>query len=222
MAASSTVNVQQVRSAVTLSEFLQHAAEDREAHIQRLRHGAGVLTLLDGVPVSASGCLLPDGTFTDADCLLPDAQVDEAHRVWVRRLPGTVFRRRGRLLVEPNVALRFVDERDANLEDLSGQGRSLTPSLERDLGLSQRIRQLVLSDVFATLLYGALCNTVWRHVMTGTLWQCSWRHAGAIVAMLRGEGDYMDWYCSMGEGLVDEQVLAELSLLGWDLAETGS
>jgi hypothetical protein len=40
--------------------------------------------------------------------------------------------------------------------------------------------------------------------------------------MLRGEGDYMDWYCSMGEGLVDEQVLAEVSLLGWELAETKS
>ena len=68
----------------------------------------------------------------------------------------------------------------------------------------------------------ALCNTDWRHVLTGARWQCSWRHAGAIVAMLRGEGDHMDWYCSMGEGLVDEQVLAELSLLGWELAETKS
>ncbi len=203
-----------------LSELLKQAAEDREAHTERVRHGEGVLTLWDGVPVSASGCLLPEGTATDADCLLPHAPVDEAHRVWIRRLPGTVIRRRGRLVVEPNVALRFVDERDADLDDLSGRERAPTPNLERDLGLSQRIRQLVLSDIFATLLYGALCNTTWRHRPTGTLWQCSWRDAGAIVAMLRGEGDYMDWYCSMGEGLVDEQVLAELRLLGWDLAET--
>ncbi len=76
------------------------------------------------------------------------------------------------------------------------------------------------SDSIATLLYGALCNTVWRHVATGTVWHCSWRHAGSIVAMLRCEGDYMDWYCSMGEGFVDEQVLAEINALSWELAET--
>ncbi len=76
------------------------------------------------------------------------------------------------------------------------------------------------SDIFATLLSGALCNTAWRHVATGTVWHCSWRHAGSIVAMLRCEGDYMDWYCSMGEGFVDEQVLAEINALGWELAET--
>jgi len=207
---------------VTFSELLKRAAEYREALTERLGHGEGVLTLLDGVPVSATGCLLPDGTFTDAECLLPHTNVDEAHRVWARRLPGTVIRRRGRLVVEPHVALRFVDEREADLDDRSGRERTSVPNLGKDLSLSQRIRQLVLSDIFAILLYGALCNTDWRQVLTGARWQCSWRHAGAIVAMLRGEGDHMDWYCSMGEGLVDEQVLAELSLFGWELAETKS
>jgi hypothetical protein len=38
------------------------------------------------------------------------------------------------------------------------------------------------------------------------------------VADLRCEGDYLDWYCSMGEGLVDEQVLDEIGALGWKLA----
>ncbi len=85
--------------------------------------------------------------------------------------------------------------------------------------MSPRIRDLVRSDLFATLLYGAMCNTVWRHVATGTLCYCTRRHAGNVVAMLRCEGDYMDWYCSMGDGLVDEQVMAELAALGWELAE---
>jgi hypothetical protein len=205
---------------MTLAELLKQAAADREARTQHVRHGEGVLTLLDGIPVSVSGCLLPDGTITDAECLLSHVEVDEAHRVWTRCLPGSTVRRRGRLIVEPGVALRFIDERDADHRDEECQVKVATPSLERDLGLSQRIRELVRSDVFATLLYGALCNTVWRHVATGTIWHCSWRHAGSIVAMLRCEGDYTDWYCSMGEGLVDEQVMAELNALGWELAET--
>jgi hypothetical protein len=201
------------------SEWINQQAADREARTRRERHGLGVLTLLDGVPVSATGCLLPDGTVTDAECLLPHIEVDEARRVRVRRLPGTVIRRRGRLVVEPDVALRFVDERDADLADVGDRARTLPPNVERDLELSPRIRDLVRGDMFATLLYNALCNTVWRHVATGTLWHCSWRHAANVVAMLRCEGDYMDWYCSMGEGLVDEQVLAELTALGWELAE---
>jgi len=48
----------------------------------------------------------------------------------------------------------------------------------------------------------------------------SWRWAGGLVARLRGEGDYADWYCAGGEGTVDEVVLAELQLLGWNLAAT--
>ncbi len=62
-------------------------------------------------------------------------------------------------------------------------------------------------------------NTTWRKDATSPVWHCSWRYAGGIVAGLRGEGDYLDWYCSMGEGLVDEQVLTEIRVLGWELVE---
>jgi hypothetical protein len=39
------------------------------------------------------------------------------------------------------------------------------------------------------------------------------------VANLRCWGDYLDWYCSMGEGFVDEQVLIEIVALGWEPVE---
>ncbi len=87
------------------SEWANQAAADREARTRREHHGAGVLTLLDGVPISGTGCQLPDGTVTDAECLQPHIEVDEPQRVWTRRLSGTVIRRRGRLVVEPGVAL---------------------------------------------------------------------------------------------------------------------
>jgi hypothetical protein len=78
------------------------------------------------------------------------------------------------------------------------------------------------SELFATVLYSALCNTTWLHKATGTPWHCSWRSAGGLVANLRCEGNYLDWYCSMGEGLVDEQVLDEIGALGWELAAADS
>ena len=131
-------------------------------------------------------------------------------------MPGTALRRRGRVKVVPGAALPFLDEPGADGPAAPAQAAP-SPDLERDLGASARIRALVRSDLFATLLYAALCNTRWRHVATGTPWSCSWRHAGGIVATVRGEGNYLDWYCSQGEGLVDEQVLTEIQALGWEL-----
>ena len=63
---------------------------DRKARTRTERHGAGELTLWDDLPLSAKGCLLPNGTMTDADCLVPGtATSSDPERVWTRRLPGT-------------------------------------------------------------------------------------------------------------------------------------
>jgi len=203
---------------MSLGDLLAELHAAQEGHTRRERHGQGELELRDDRPVRATTCLLPNGTFTDAECLVPYIEVgDDAQRVWTRRLPGSALRRRGRLVVDPGKALSFVDEPAADLTPASAPA----PNLEYDLGLSPRIRLLVESELFATLLYGALCNTTWLHKATGTPWHCSWRHAGAVVAGLRCRGNYMDWYCSMGEGLVDEEVLAEIQVLGWELAEAG-
>lgn len=226
----------------------------RDAARTEDRHGAGRVIRMWGRPQRAEGCLLPDGTVTDAtvvalprdahpgglaralgDPVDPDdrdgqggdadatgstRRIDPEACVWSRRLAsGGAVARRGRMRVEPGVALRFVDAPDAG-EGWDGDtdgGATLPPSLERDLGLSPGVARRIPSDLFARLLYAALCNTEWRHRETGALWSCSWRAAGGVIAHLRGEGGYMDWYCSGGEGLVDEGVLAEVEALGWSL-----
>ena len=82
---------------MNLPDLFAELAKDQERHTRRERHGRSELVLRDGVPVSATDCIVPDGTLTDAEYLLPGVVVqNEADRVWTRRLPGTALRRRGR------------------------------------------------------------------------------------------------------------------------------
>jgi hypothetical protein len=79
-------------------------------------------------------------------------------------------------------------------------------NLEYDLLTTEWIIEKVKSDkVYAQHLYAAMCNNdfmrndVWP-ILTEKKWSCSWRHAGGVISEIRGEGDYLDWYCS---GIVD-------------------
>jgi hypothetical protein len=105
-------------------------------------------------------------------------------------------------------------------------------------------------DAYAQNLYAALCNNeftkndVWP-VLTDKRWHCSWRYAGGIIADMRQEGDYINWYCSgireehnidddqfqqmskeaqemyitrkeyVGEGHVTDEIQNDLKTLGW-------
>ena len=111
--------------------------------------------------------------------------------------------------------------------------------LYKDLANSPVILEKVKDDVYAQHLYSALCNTVWYPNEVIPLlrqseqdgWGCSWRSAGGFVASLRGEGDYLDWYCSgmvygydettdrvknsVPEGTISEEICRDLKELGW-------
>lgn len=85
-------------------------------------------------------------------------------------------------------------------------------NLEYDLRSTDWILEKVRTDeAYAQNLYAALCNNsfikndVWP-VLQDKKWGCSWRYAGGIIADMRQEGDYIDWYCSgIGTEVSDEE-----------------
>jgi hypothetical protein len=111
-------------------------------------------------------------------------------------------------------------------------------NLEHDLMNCDWLRDKVrASDTYAQNLYAAMCNQSWQKldvidILTDREWCCTWRYAGGIVAELREEGDYMNWYCSgmgsglgngdedgskgyVGEGMVTDEIEEDLKTLGW-------
>ena len=68
-----------------------------------------------------------------------------------------------------------------------------------------------------TDLYRALCNVEWVQQQTGRRWSCSWRYAGTVAAVLRGEGeDYLSYYISGDEGAIAPWLRKALAEYGWE------
>lgn len=68
-------------------------------------------------------------------------------------------------------------------------------------------------EEYAQNIYAALCNQAWQKndvwpLLKAETWSCSWRYAGGIVADMREEGDYIEWYCSGIKGGFNEDELA--------------
>ena len=71
-------------------------------------------------------------------------------------------------------------------------------------------------EEYAQNIYAALCNQDWQRndvwpLLKGQTYSCSWRYAGGIVADMREEGDYIDWYCSGIRGGATEEDLAQMT-----------
>ena len=111
-------------------------------------------------------------------------------------------------------------------------------NLEYDLRNNEYIVEKCKNRAYAQNIYAALCNNEFQRndvmpILKDETWTCSWRYAGGIVADLRGEGDYLDWYCTgirhddgeltnsyIGEGEVTDEVREDLFKLGWLVVET--
>lgn len=126
-------------------------------------------------------------------------------------------------------------------------------NMEYDLRTTDWILEKVRnSDIYAQNLYAAMCNNDFQKnefmpLLAGKTWSCSWRYAGGIIADMRQEGDYIDWYCSgirnnddlddesynqltkeqqefyimsksyVGESVVTDEIRQDLKRLGWDV-----
>jgi len=88
--------------------------------------------------------------------------------------------------------------------------QSRVNNMEYDLLTTDWILEKVrASNAYAQNLYAAMCNMQWRKremwpELKEQNWSCSWRYAGGIIADMRQEGDYIDWYCSGMGGLNQE------------------
>jgi hypothetical protein len=119
-------------------------------------------------------------------------------------------------------------------------------NMEYDLRSTEWILSKVrASDNYAQNLYAAMCNMQFikldtMPILKNQRWSCSWRHSGGIIADMREEGDYIDWYCSgignhekgfgldgytptpdpdgrdyVPESVVTEEIREDLKQLGW-------
>jgi hypothetical protein len=128
---------------------------------------------------------------------------------------------------------------EENLKNPNWQKNNMEYDLRSSKELCDKVKA---SDSYAQNLYAAMCNMTWQsrefwQELKGEVWSCSWRHSGGIIADMREEGDYIDWYCSgMGglstydlkegdeymsrkkyvpEGQVTEEIELDLNRLGW-------
>ena len=123
--------------------------------------------------------------------------------------------------------------------------------MENDLRSTGWILEKVReSNVYAQHLYAAICNNDFQKldvvaILKDDTWSASWRSAGGIIADMREQGDYIDWYCSgiqnndpinqsewdsltleqqirhkesmayVAESVVTDEIRADLLTLGW-------
>jgi len=66
---------------------------------------------------------------------------------------------------------------------------------------------------FAELIYSALTNMIWRN--GDQQYSATFRYVGGFIADIRGEGNYMDWYCCSFEGQVHPDIAEKLLTKGW-------
>jgi hypothetical protein len=139
-----------------------------------------------------------------------------------------------------------IQRHKAKFEDPASRIENMEYDLLTTDWILEKVRE---SDVYAQNLYASMCNRDFiKHdvmpILKNQRWSCSWRYAGGIIADMRQQGDYIDWYCSgirqdplteeelqklpldqqakvkeydafVGEGVVTDEIREDLFRLGW-------
>ena len=141
---------------------------------------------------------------------------------------------------EPNPAYlemyRLENDKDLEWAESKDHDNDMEWDLRTTDWILKKVRE---SETYAQNLYAAMCNNDFQRndfipILKDQIWGCTWRYAGGIIADMRQEGDYIDWYCSgiqstvddeeknlwaakkyVPEGTVTEEIKADLKRLGW-------
>ena len=106
-------------------------------------------------------------------------------------------------------------------------------NLERDIrGTEWVLRKVRDQEIYAQNLYAALCNNnfapkdMWA-ILKNLKWNCSWRYAADMVADIRDDNSYINWYCSgtgfkgidfagfVEESYVTDEIISDFDSIGW-------
>ncbi len=154
-----------------------------------------------------------------------------------------------------NMFQKMLEDHDRKFDDPEARKNSMEYDLLSAEWICQKTRE---SNRYAQNLYAAMCNNDFRQLPKHTpedlvkalaedmpRWGCSWRYAGGIIADMREEGDYIDWYCSgiggeigggseydpeaeqaqlarqgyVAESVVTDEIRADLQRLGWEVID---
>jgi len=130
---------------------------------------------------------------------------------------------------------KVAEDHLTKFDDLKSQENNLEYDLLTTDWILEKTRN---SESYAQNLYAAMCNNSFQKldvlpILKDERWSCSWRYAGGIIADMRQEGDYIDWYCSgiggksqdmggsylrddfVAESLVTDEIKEDLKRLGW-------